>query len=182
MGRKKKNVLESCWKGVEMYLRHEAEIRQAAKDERAGLSFLNSISIGAGGKGGKRSDRTAALAIKKTMELPAVVLENGETVKRPETWLSIFEKARRLAAKENQYTARWILDVWKTRFNEGGRFIDELFAGELDRELEPDNYIFWIIEKVEELAIKAGLMKEEGALVYGRGIRFLKTCPPQRLD
>ena len=50
MGRHKQDKRAKWWKGVEVYLRHEAEIRQAVKDERAALSCIRAAEISAEGK------------------------------------------------------------------------------------------------------------------------------------
>lgn len=185
MGRHKQDKRAKWWKGVEVYLRHEAEIRQAVKDERAALSCLRASAVSTGGRGGKKTDRTAALAIKKTMELPAVVLQNGETVKRPESWIKCFDEVRR-AAKKRKW-AEVILHDWRQRYDEGIRDVMELIGGRLERGCFVEEYslhdtILWIIESVEASAVKRGLLAAERCLLYGRPpARFLETCPPQRL-
>ena len=186
MGRHKQDKRAKWWKGVERYLRREADIRQAVKEERAGLSFLRAADMGAGGKGGKRPDRTAALAIKKTMELPAVVLDNGETVKRPESWLECFDAVRAAAKKCER--PEWILRDWRRRYGEGVRDVMELIGGGIGQGCCVHGYdsgkiIMWIIERVEAAAMERGLLSADDCLLYGRPpVDFLETCPPQRLD
>lgn len=186
MGRHKQDKRAKWWRGVERYLRREADIRQAVKEEREGLSFLRAADTGAGGKGGKRPDRTAALAVKRAEELPAVVLNNGETVKRPESWLECFDAVRAAAKKCNR--PEWILRDWRRRYDEGIRDVMELIGGRLERGCCIGGYdfhgvILWIIESVEAAAMERGLLSADDCLLYGRPpVDFLETCPPQRLD
>ena len=174
MGRHKQDKRAKWWRGVERYLRREEDIRQAVKEERAGLSFLRAADMG------------AALAIKKTMELPAVVLDNGETVKRPESWLECFDAVRAAAKKCER--PEWILRDWRRRYGEGVRDVMELIGGRLERGCCIGGYdfhgvILWIIESVEAAAMERGLLSADDCLLYGRPpVDFLETCPPQRLD
>lgn len=186
MGRHKQDKRAKWWKGVEVYLRREADIRKAVKEEREGLSFLRAADMGAGGKGGKRPDRTAALAVKISEELPAVVLSDGETVKRPESWLECFDVVR--AAVKKCERPEWILEDWRQRYGEGVRDVMELIGGRLERGCFAEEYslhdtILWIIERVEAAAMERGLLSADDCLLYGRPpVDFLETCPPQRLD
>lgn len=186
MGRRKQERRDKWWKGVEKYLRKEKEIRKAVNDERAALSYICAAEIGAGRKGGRKTDRTAALVIKKGDELPAVVLQNGETVKRPESWIKCFDEVRR-AAKDCE-RPEWILDDWRARYDEGAREISELISGKLKKGCccvhgyDQAAVILWIIESVEAAAVRRGLLAAERCLLYGRPpADFLETCPPQRV-
>ena len=185
MGRRKKNIRESWWRGVERYLRREEDIRQAVKEERAGLSFLRAADMGAGGKGGKRPDRTAALAVKRTEELPAVVLDNGETVKRPESWLECFDAVRAAAKKCER--PEWILEDWRRRYDEGIRDVMELIGGRLERGCFAEEYslhdtILWIIESVEAAAMERGLLSADDCLLYGRPpVDFFGNVPAAKV-
>lgn len=177
MGRRKK---AEVWRGVEYHLLHEEEIRRTVKEERSSLSFVQSSGNG-DGRGTKRADRTSTLAVKLATELPAIVLDDGQKIKRPESWIKVFDTVRKRAAKLDE--AEDLLEFWAIRYGDGGgRFIDELISGRLDRLLEVDGYIMWIIENVEAEAIKRGLLDKEGALLYGRDLRFLETCKPRRID
>lgn len=178
MGRRKKDSLGD-WRGVEWYLRRETATRQAVRDERKELSFIRATSTD-GRQGTKRPDRTSALAIKLAEELRAVVLPNGDTIKRPESWLSCFDAVRGQARQFDR--AEWILEEWDHRYRDGGRYIGELMGGQLKRGMQPDTIILWIIQQTEEAATARGLLSLDDCLVYEHEISFLDTCKPRRID
>lgn len=180
MGRRKK---PEAWLGVEWFLVHEDDIRAAVADKRKELSYISTSWAGGGG-GGKaiRADRTGDLVVKRSKKIPVVVLSStGDTVDSPEEWLAVFDTVRRQA--ETLARPDRIFDFWSIRYrNGGGRFVGELITGQLDRSLEADGCILWIIENVEAEAAARGLLEEEDFLLYRKGLRFLKTCKPRRLD
>jgi len=180
MGRRKK---PEAWLGVEWFLVHEDDIRAAVADRRKELSFISTSWAGSGG-GGKaiRADRTGDLVVKRSKKIPVVVLSStGDTVDSPEEWLAVFDTVRKKAKGEPR--AAWIEDFWRIRYaNGGGRCVCEIITGGLDREIDGDREIMWIIENVEAEAVKRGLLEKEDCLLYGRDVRFLHTCKPRRLD
>lgn len=165
---------------MEYYLVNEAAIRQTVTETRQEISFLRTSGSG-DGRGTKRADRTAALAVKLSAELPAIVLDDGQTIRQPESWLAVFDAVRKRAAELDRPDL--IFDFWAIRYRDGGgRFVGELISGQLDRSLEADGYILWIIENVEAEAAARGLLEEKDFLLYRKGLRFLETCKPRRLD
>lgn len=183
-GRKKDNM--KWWRGVERYLRRENEIRAAVKEGLAEMSYIKAASIRHEGNGGRKVDRVSDFVIKRGKELPAVVLEDGETIRRPESWLSCFDSVRRMAAQCRR--PEWIFDAWRERYTNGARGVYELIGGRLERGCCVEGYdshgiILWIIESVERAAVQCGLLLESDCLLYGRPpAAYLETCPPQRLD
>ena len=189
MGRKKKEK-PSQWRGVEWYLRREEAIREAVKEYRAEFSFLTVSQWGGNGKGGsgRKTDRTSKLAEKLTEELPAVVLNNGDTINRPESWLAVFDAVKNQAEGLNR--PEWIFNVWAQRYGEGLRYVGELITGriyphEYAEGFDHENIIFWIIYHVEEAAVSRGIWAEADSFLYGRDVgtvRYIETCGPQKLD
>ena len=177
MGRKKK---PEEWRGVEYYLVNEAAIRQAVTETRQEFSYLRTSGSG-DGRGTKRADRTAALAVKLSAELPAIVLDDGQTIRQPESWLAVFDEVRKRAAELAR--PEYIFDTWAARYeNGGGRSFGELLEGGLERGNRSDDLILWIIENTEEAAAARGLLDEKDFLLYRKAVQFVETCKPRRLD
>lgn len=187
MGRRKKEK-PSQWRGIEWYLRRETAIRQAVKEYSAEFSFLSASQWGGNSKSGKRTDRTSKLAAKLSEELSAVVLDNGDTIKRPEAWLAVFDAVRKQA--EALSRPDWIFHVWAQRYEHGSRDVGELITGricphEYAQGFDPENIIFWIIYHAEEAAVFRGVWAECDCFLYGRdmgAVRYIDTCDPQKLD
>lgn len=99
---------------IDAMLYAEEEIRTAVKEARADFSFIGSRGTCSGNGSGRQSDRTAGGAIKLLEELPAVVLEDGRTVRKPETWLKVFD-AVRMRAKQCA-RPEMIFDEWRTAY------------------------------------------------------------------
>lgn len=96
---------------IDAMLYAEDDIRRAVKDARETFSFIGSGMGKSGGARNVKQDRTAGAALKLAEELPAVVLDDGRTVKRPETWLKVFDAVR---AKAKQCTRpEWIMTEWE---------------------------------------------------------------------
>ena len=118
MGRKRKISLDFPSLPVPLVdalLYVEDDIRRAAKEARAAFSFLGARDMAAGGGGrGRRTDKTTAAVLKMVEGLPAVVLEDGRTVRRPEAWIRVFD-AVRMRAKECA-RPEMIFDVWRAAY------------------------------------------------------------------
>ena len=102
---------------ADFMLYHEGEIRRAVKEARADFSFIGCIGCGkaCSGKGsGKKTDMTAGAALKLAEELSAVVLDDGRTVRRPESWLKVFDGVRKRA--EGCARPDLIADIWETAY------------------------------------------------------------------
>lgn len=100
---------------VDAMLYAESDIRRAIKEARAAVSFIGARDILAGvGKRGRKTDKTAAAAQELSEELPAIVLDDGRTVKRPEAWGRVFD-AVRMRAKQCK-RPEWVFDVWRTTY------------------------------------------------------------------
>ena len=134
----------------------EAEIRQAVEETRAEGSFLRCGTMAGERKAGRRSDKTAFLAIGSTEELPFVVLDDGERIRRPESWLAVIDEVRERALQSPE-----VVQEWEIRYTQGIVFSFERMTGRLDRLQAPDAAILWIVENVEEAAVRRGLMCED---------------------
>ena len=86
---------------ADFILHNENAIRQAVKEERESLSLLGASNIETH-KGDKVSDRTAAAALKIGEELPAVILDGGGRIERPESWIAILDEVRAAARGCNE--------------------------------------------------------------------------------
>ena len=92
----------------------EDEIRRAVNEARADFSFIGSREACSGRGSGKKTDRTAGAALKLAEELSAVVLDDGRTIRRPESWLKVFDGIRKRA--EGCARPDLIADVWETTY------------------------------------------------------------------
>lgn len=145
---------------VDAMLRAEEEIRRTVKEERQAFSFIG-VRDPAGGRSGRggKTDKTAEAALKLTKELPAVVLDDGRTVRRPESWLAIFDEVRKRAGNLKPYGGidqREIVFIeWRTTYKREIFFVPSLpDLPTLCRQAR-----HWIRAEVLGLARKAGLVE-----------------------
>ena len=144
-------------KTVEKMLSHEREIREAVEAERGSFSFLTACKYDEiGGRGGI-ADKTAQRAIYLADELEAVTVKGIGTVKRPESWIAVFDAVRWLAMLCERPDL--ILSEWAARFLHGRRHIEESFTAAEEEIISLwAKIVEWIFENVERLAVQAGLI------------------------
>lgn len=142
---------------AEIMLSHERQIRKAVEAERGGFSFLTAYHAdGVSGRTGT-ADKTATKAIYLSEELPQVNVEGLGTVKRPETWLAVFDAVRWLAMLCQK--PEIIFAEWRSRYFDGLKYFEENELGQVpDDTTSWGRVVLWIRYNVEQLALKAGII------------------------
>ena len=162
MGRRKKEISfpSSPVRLADALLFAETEIRQTVKEERESLSLLHSTGIQGTGHSGGINDRTAAAAVKLADGIQCIVLNDGRTVKRPETWLKIFDEVRDKARGCNR--PEMIFETWETLYTDNTVFISADITPEIWRNIKS-----WIRYHVLTLAADAGLVDFDEEAITG---------------
>lgn len=120
----------------------EKEIRKAVDEERRSLCLISAAAERQGGGRGGKSDRTAGAAMKILSELPAVVLDDGRTIKKPERWLAVLDEVRELARGCRH--PEMIFYEWQSRYEDDILYIGETREQCMPLSTTPGKIISWI--------------------------------------